>query len=266
MPMYYPVVSKSSLTPSNPSYGALLTAIDDLDLAQDDFWDSREDYWNDLGENTSRRKVIDRTKDQIGQDRPWNYRTLFRNLNPGGTNDPRNQFYVRVESDYPGREELYDLDDDDRLVRYNPRRYAAQMQTGNPREDTLFQNNDRFTGRGTPTSYYISFGGVPVAVNVFDKYEVPPYAFSRVTGYNQQKLQLLNIYGQAWYDNCNSALQAYFTAFVAYNNNAGGGINEDYFSGDVDQPWDDYRGDPFFSYMRPEDLPIPLRREIRGNA
>ena len=218
MAMYFPMVSKNALTPSNSSYAALVAAIDDFRSAQDDYWDSRKAYWETQGIVRSRSSIVDRYERKVGIGDPWTWPNVFSNLDPSRAIDFRNQHYVFVDSSYPGREELYELDDDGNLQRLVPRQYAAQMQNGNPEEDVLFTTIDKFNGKGNASSYYIDFGGTPLAVDVFSKYDEAALCLCCCPWLRPaSSLQLMNLIGDGWFDNCNTERLAYQSAFSAYN-------------------------------------------------
>lgn len=272
MTMYFPTVSRDSLEVSNPFYAPLLEAIEEFEDAQDDFWQSREDYWDAQGKNTSKSEVVARYEDKIGEGNPWNYRSRFSSINPDRTDDGKTQ-HVRVSSDFLAtssapREELLQEDDSGEIgvsyEPYDPPRYGASMISGNPDVDTLWEDIDLFEDRGSSIIYYIDRGGDdPDQETVYSAYDEVPYAWEDKSGFDKEALQLMYFVGQAWHDACDNAYDDYRDALSDYNSAGGGDIDEDYFSGTPDRPWDNYEGDRV-EYMRSDSLPNVLVREIRG--
>lgn len=276
MAMYFPTVDKDSLQASNPFYTALQNAIDAFEDAQDDFWQSRENYWDAQGKNTSKSEVVARYEDKIGEGNPWNYRSRFNNINPRRTDDGKTA-HVRVSADFlaasgaPREELLQEIPtgtpgspSNPRYEPYDPPRYAASMIGGDPGADTLWTNIDLFEDRGNDVTYYIDRGGDdPVAQIVYDEYDEVPYAWEDKSGFEKEALQLMYFVGQAWHAACDNAYDDYRDVLSDYNSSGGGDIDEDYFSGNPDRPWDDYEGDRV-EYMRSNSLPAVLVREIRG--
>jgi|TARA_Y100000289_G_scaffold59387_1_gene65422 hypothetical protein len=274
-------VSLAGLDPANPLFGPLRQAAEDIDRAEDAFFDSRVEVFNQLdfdGFSQKASEVEEKYEDFINVS-IYEYKSTFNNINP-----PRNVAtgsirYVHDEFGFSGITDGYAtgfyvvIDDDEDGAVYGTANDVLAYQTGRGKGsiDPLYPGLKAFhTTSTSSTDFYVNEededGGIFKTrfYDVFKGFGEVPYAWQAKGQYSSRQLGVMNAAGNAYEDQVRPLINAYDAALQAYNGAGGGPLVSDlYFSNDPDFPWKDFQGTNT-SYNRPEDLPADLIKETRG--
>jgi len=245
------LIDKNALDPFSPNYNAIKIRIDNVEKAEEDFYNSRVAIQSQMGLNISADE-LEKRYDRLLGFRPWDYLSTFNNS--GNTRKDGNpeeaEFFVRLPN-YLSH--LADRKVDGiNLIRYHPHEGVPDMDiihAGSP----FFQSNrvDVDLGETETLEYFTGFGVRPTAYN----------ANSTLTGFKAHMLRLMGI---AYNDAVADVYSDYVEALEEYEDFAGTVGENEFSSGVGDTPWDGYTGDPSFGYNRYSSLDSKLILETRG--
>lgn len=251
------LIDKNALDPFSPNYNEIRIRIDNVEKAEEDFYNSRVAIQSQMGLNISAAD-LEKGYDRFLGLRPWDYLSIFNRAgNTRKVGDPsKDEIYVQLP-DY-----LSDLSDrtvdqegrldDIELIRYHPSEGVPQMDIYYHRSPLYNSNREEFDTSDVSTlEYFTGFGERPIAYN----------DSSTLTGF---KAHMLRLIGKAYNDAVADVYSDYEEALEEYEDFAGTVGENEFSSGVGDTPWDGYTGDPSFGYNRYSSLDSKLILETRG--
>ena len=263
------VVQKSSLDLDNPFYRSLSDALDDFQGAEEAFYKSRVDQLNGYpGLGNLELQEVERKYDELLGQQPWQYLTQFTNsgniaatessavVDSDGNDIDRK--YVRITQALSSIADIADINNPPNFyILYNP-------GAGNNEIDLLYTNIS-FFGVGTVSTVVVDQSGdEDVEITFHTGFGEVPVAYqsnSTLTGF---KAHMYRLIGSSYNNAIGNRYSTYLSALSNYQNSTGTGVAPIIFSGDADEPWKDFVGDPNAGYNRPEKLSPKLVRETRG--
>jgi len=245
------LIDKNALDPFSPNYNAIKVRIDNVEKAEQDFYNSRVAIQAQMGLNISADE-LEKRYDRLLGFRPWDYLSTFNDS--GNTrkegNPDEEEIYVLLP-EYLSHLADRTIDGID-LIRYHPHEGVPEMDIiyyGSP----FFQSDtdEVDTSDVSTLEYFTGFGERPTAYN----------ANSSLTGF---KAHMLRLMGEAYNDAVADVYSDYAEALEEYEDYAGTVGENEFSSGVGDTPWDGYTGDPSFGYNRYSSLDSKLILETRG--
>ena len=253
------LIDKNALDPFSPNYNEIRIRIDNVEKAEEDFYNSRVAIQSQMGLNISAAD-LEKGYDRFLGLRPWDYLSIFNSAgNTRKDGDPaKDEIYVQLP-DY-----LSDIADrtvdggefagvsDIGLIRSHPSEVVPEMDIYYHRSPLYDSNQELADISDTQTlAYFTGFGERPIAYN---------NSFA-LTGF---KAHMLRLIGEAYNDAVADVYSDYVEALEEYEDFAGTVGENEFSSGVGDTPWDGYTGDPSFGYNRYSSLDSKLILETRG--
>jgi hypothetical protein len=279
------------LDPKNIYYGTLNAAVEALNKAQDDFYKSRKEAYEELDYDTfpdNKGQVEKKFDDLMDPLKPWDWKSTFDSLSltrkTGDTHiqpplvDPQPSYrFVKDSFPLAGISGGYVQD----VFPWTVKRYgstvtdvlAYHFNRGKRSVDPLYGGLKAFKTAGkelpgyTYTVTVFDGEGNPFdftsPLQVWDSFGQVPEAWNSTTSYNSRKLGVMDVNGQKYEDMVREAINEYDNALALYVSYSGGELIDDTFTGVGEEPWDGYKGKDI-SYNQPQGLPEDFVRQVRG--
>ncbi len=276
-------VSLAGLDPANPLFGPLRQAAEDIDRAEDAFFESRVEVFKQLDFDRFQEEASDVEKkyEEFINVSIYEYKSTFNAVNPprnvatGSIRYVHNVFLLSGITDGYATGFYVITDDDEDGAVYGTANNVLAYQTGRGKGaiDPLYPGLKAFhTTSTSSTNFYVNEededGGIFKTrfYDVFEGFGEVPYAWQAKGQYSSRQLGVMNAAGNAYEDQVRPFIDVYDAALQAYNGAGGGPLESIFHSSDSpDFPWKDFQG-ANTSYNRPQDLPADLIKETRGIA
>jgi len=262
----YPVVSPATLILTNPGTGPLLTAIQELQQAENNFYNGRRNLVNSYPMKTSdiTTSQIEALYDQYLGSEPWRYRARFdasgSTLKTG--TDAETAYWVENWGDPPTG------------GTYPVTRYSAFLfdpERGASWVDLIgkFGYNNGFNRRGSTSSGSVTSGAGDGASTTYytinEGFGVEPIAYNGRGGLSGFEAHMLKLVGDDYEDTVRPTLNTYNNRLNTYRNGNGTPTQATFSGNSATNAWEGYTGSSR-GYNRPNELSAGLVRETRGTA
>jgi hypothetical protein len=279
---YDDFVSTAGLNPANSVYADLISAANNVDRKESQFYKERRKMFKELNNGTevgSVGDVEDEYADLCDLD-VYDFRSEFNRVAPARKAGSGIFRYVRVvpwESTeftagfavlYKRGEEDDDGDSqfelaDEEVLNYN-------TGAGKVNIDTLYPKVRAFDTKATyPSNTYFELDedadgdDVYESATVFNGFGEVPRRYNAKDGYTSQDLQVMGNAGEAYEELVRPAINEYFRYLGLYEAQGGGPLEFEFYTGTPDFPYQDYIGTRI-SYNRPAALSPGLIDLARG--
>jgi hypothetical protein len=285
----YPVFDRDNLSDANPFKRDMQDAIDELEDAQSDWYNDREDLFRDYGVRNISRTKVEAKYDQVlgeknGDNRPWKWKEIIEgfSLNRRSRNDDDDRWvkigtkdlgivssiYLLYERDDFSWDEIRDDGDQVIVVRYEPGRGKGQL-------DILYEDAPLFTGGSKP------YENRDLGIRVLDDEDADiislnehvrsgfgetPIAWEKEGNYTDVQIHIMNAAYPSFEDAVRPYISAYEDARDLYEGAGGKPLEGDFFQNPPaswDIPWDGIELDST-RYNKPGPLKDALVRLTRG--
>jgi len=270
------------LDPANPFYAPLLQAALAVEQAENEWYESRIDAFNqlDFDDFDNDEDDIERKYSQLVSNLSvYEFKDKFDQVNPSRRSGTgvivrvHNTFDLfTVEASLSQDRYVLGEEDDDGVSGYELADdvLAYELGRGEPGIDTLYSGLSAFTSNSSSNKDFFEFidddepGFSPVS-DVFKGFQEVPLAWQPKSGFTSQQLQVMNAAGSDYNTFVGPKISAFNSVQASYENQGGGDLTPIFYdSGDPNFPYQNFQGDPNISYNRPNKLPSVLVKETRG--
>jgi len=275
-------VSLAGLDPANPIFGPLRQAAEDIERAEDNFFEQRQqvfaelDFVDDFSRSTS---SIEQDYADLINVPVYEYKSTFNDVNP--SRNTWNGTIRYVEDAFPasgisdGFATIFYVageEDDDGDFSFEVATNVLEYQVGRGKGsiDPLYTGLRAFVSTSSAaTDFYVdtsdedgeSFSSSGAVKAGFGEV---PLAWRAKGQYSSQQLGVMNAAGNAYEEQVRPVINAYDAKLLEYQNNGGGNLDSDFHSSDNPNfAWKDFQGS-FKNYNRPGSLPANLVKQTRG--
>lgn len=271
----YPVVNAATLVLTNPSTGPLLTAVQTLQAAEDEFYRDRRNLVNSYPMKTRdiTTAEIEALYDENLGNEPWRYRSRFEasgsTLRTGSYDNTGDGFSTAASHAEHWVQSWGETPISATYPETRNNAFLFDEERGAAWVDLIvkFGYNNGFTRKGSSTTASITSGAGDGAsttyYTVYQGFDVEPIAYNGRGGLSGFEAHMLKLVGDAYEDTVRSALNSYNNNLNNYRNSNGSTTEAGFNSNSASQPWSGFTG-PAGGYNRPNELVADLVRETRG--